>query len=438
MDPAAERAVVLRTIAAPQPECPTCSPPDPPDPETERALSSLSRELDGVVVDALEDLGLRVDPTARGDAGDAPPADSELVERARSSWVLSPRIAYGRGRAIVRIVAVAPGSSVVLTRTEKMRPEELEVKTVLMMRDLVRAGSRRSIEPVSTPRADEEAVVHAARSRGRAVLALNALVLGGYVGFSLQRAGGSDDARLTYPLVALGAGLGLGGSMIVADEWDVGIGDAWYLSAGTWWPAAGVLLIGKDEPERNRFLYGTAAAAGGISLATLSLAFGPMSEGDALVAHSGGAYGLFLGGILDLAVQGRTDGTPTTGMGIGTISGVLLTGTLARLTEAQTPSRVLLVDLAAGLGALTGAAVASPLVFGDDVSSTENRLWLSSIALGTFVGAGLGLLTTSNQPEPRGERASLPCTPFAGVIGQSTAEDGSAVPVTGGGVHGVW
>jgi hypothetical protein len=335
-------------------------------------------------------------------------------------------------------VAVAPGSTVVLSRTEKLRPEEREVKTVLRMRDLVRAGSRRTQEPVSTPRADEDSVVHVARSRGRAVLALNAAVLGGYVGFSLQRAGGSDDARLTYPLIALGAGLGLGGSMIVADEWDVGVGDAWYLSAGMWWPLAGALLIAKDEPERNRYLYGTAAAAGGLSLATLSIAFGPMGEGGALLAHSGGAYGLLLGGIIDLTVQGRTDGTPTTGMGIGTISGVLVTGTLAKLTEAQAPSRILLIDLAAGLGALTGAALASPLVFGEDVTPTQNRIWLSSIALGTFVGAGVGVLTTDNQRESRAKNASLPCTPYVGVVGQSTNADGSGVPVPGAGVHGVW
>jgi hypothetical protein len=264
-------------------------------------------------------------------------------------------------------------------------------------------------------------------------------VLGGYIGFSLQRAGGSDDARLTYPLIALGAGLGLGGSMIVADEWDVGVGDAWYLSAGMWWPAVGALLIAKDESEQNRYLYGTAAALGGLSLATLSLTFGPMGEGDALLAHSGGAYGLLLGGLIDLTVQGKTDGQPTTGMGIGTISGVLVTGTLARLTEGQAASRILLIDLAAGLGALTGAALASPLVFGDDVTATQNRIWLSSIALGTVVGAGVGVLVTDNQPETREKRASLPFTPYVGVVGQTTTFLGeSAVPIPGGGVQGVW
>jgi hypothetical protein len=397
------------------------------------------REIDGVIPESLEDLGLRVDPTSHEGAAESAPSDAELIARAQTAWVISPRLSFGRGRAVVRIVAVAPGSTVIFSRTEELHPEELEVKTVLMMRDLVRAGSRRQTEPVSTPRADEESVVHAARSPGRAVLALNSALLGGYVGFSLQRAGGSDDARLTYPLIALGAGIGLGGSMIVADEWDVGIGDAWYLSAGMWWPTLGTLLIAKDEPEQNRYLYGTAAAAAGVSLATLSLTFGPLGEGEALIAHSGGAYGLFLGGILDLAVQGTTDATPTTGMGIGTISGVLVTGTLARLVEKQAPSRVLLVDLAAGLGGLTGAALGSPLVFGEDVTPTQNRIWLSSIALGTFIGAGVGLFTTtSGQHEPAQKQASLPCLPYVGVVGHSTDANGSSVPVPGGGVQGVW
>jgi hypothetical protein len=435
--PPEERAVVLRTAVQAAPDCATCSPPVLPDAREEREQATLVRDLDGIVLEALEDLGLRVDTTSRDESPSAL-TEAQLTERARTSWVFSPRIATERGHVVLRIVAVAPGSSVLLTRSERLKPEELEVRTVLMMRDLVRAGTAKTLTPVATPHADEDSVVHAARSRGRAVLALNAAVLGGFVGFSLQRAGGSDDARLTYPLIALGAGIGLGGSMIVADEWDVGTGDAWYLSAGTWWPAFGALLIGKDEPDRKKYLYGSAAAAGGLSLATVSLAFGPLTEGDALVAHSGGLFGLALGGIVDLAIQGKTDVTPTTGMGVGTITGVVLTGALARLTDAQPPSRVLFVDLSAGLGALAGAAVASPLVFGNDVTKTRNRLWLSTIALGTFVGGGVGILTTQGQSEPRNRHAALPCAPYFGIVGQSTAADGSVVLVPGGGVRGVW
>jgi len=271
------------------------------------------------------------------------------------------------------------------------------------------------------------------------VLAFNAAVLGGYVGFALQRAGGSTDARLTYPLIALGTGIGLGGSMILADEWDVGLGDAWYLSAGIWWPALGALLVAEDQPDSKRFLYGAGAAAGGLTLAVTSLTFGGMSEGNALVTHSGGAFGVLLGGIADLAVQGRTDVTPTQGMGIGAISGVVAMGTLARFIESQPPSRVLFIDLSAGLGGLAGAAVASPLVFVDPkVSATRNRLWLSSIALGTFVGAGIGLFTTAHGDAAHDAKNGPTIAPYGGVIAVTETRGGGAVPATGVGVQGTF
>src|SRR5262249_3743150 len=161
--------------------------------------------------------------------------------------------------------------------------------------------------------------------------------------------------------------------LIAAEEWDVDVGDAWYLSAGIWWPTIGALLIARDERESRRYLYSAAAGVGGLGLATAAIATGHMSEGDALVAHSGRALGVLRGGVLDLAVQGRTNVTPATGMGIGAISGVVIGGSLVTFTPSQPPSRVLLIDLSAGLGALGGAAVASPLVFGKE-NATRSRL----------------------------------------------------------------
>ena len=86
---------------------------------------------------------------------------------------------------------------------------------------------------------------------GRPVLALNAAVLGGYVGFTIQKASGSADARLVYPLVALGTGLGLGASLLVADEWNITSGDAWYLAAGMWWPAASGFLLAEGYGAKS-------------------------------------------------------------------------------------------------------------------------------------------------------------------------------------------
>ena len=89
--------------------------------------------------------------------------------------------------------------------------------------------------------------------------------------------------------------------------------------------------------------------------------------------------------------------------------------------------------------ALTGAAVSSPLLFGDHVTPMQNRLWLSSIALGTFIGAGIGLFTTASPT--RDERAGhgpAQLSPYVGVVAETVHPDGSRSPVTGAGFRGVW
>jgi hypothetical protein len=263
--------------------------------------------------------------------------------------------------------------------------------------------------------------------------------LGGYIGFTIQRASGSDDERLVYPLTALGAGLGLGSSMLIAEEWDITIGDAWYLSAGMVWPGVSGLLLSQSydvEPEKQ-YLWGLAGGSVGLTLATVSLTFDHMSQGGALMTHSGGVFGLFLGGVAQGIVDGSLDESPNRGMGYGAGVGVLAMGALA--TQIQTtPSRVLLVDLSASLGALTGAAVGSPLLFVDDESSaTRNRVWLSAVALGTVVGAGLGwwLTPVDSAPDDAADATFHPVAlPYAGVVGTSVNGD----PVYGGGVIGDW
>jgi hypothetical protein len=428
-------AIVLHSVT-PVAECPTCPPLHRPESEAERDLATLARQLDGVVVDAAQDLGLSVDVSAGPQTAEST-TDKALADKATTGWVISPRLALDRGLVALRIVAVAPGSKVVLSRSETAKPAELDVKVALMMRDLVGATVRTEVAPPRETAGEPSGVVRAARSPGSAILALNAAVFGGYVGFSLQRATGSHDARLTYPLVALGAGIGLGSSMIVADEWDVGVGDAWYLSAGIWWPALGALLVADSYHESDkRYLYGAGAAAGGLALATTSLSFGAMGEGGALIAHSGGAFGSVLGGITQLAIEGRTDSTPTRGLGFGAISGVVLAGALARVYPNEAASRVILVDLAVGLGGLAGAAVGSPLVFGEDVGPTRNRLWLSGIALGMAGGAIVGLVLFPSAPSKA--RADLSIHPTAGVLDIESDPDGSSRPVSGVGVRGAW
>lgn len=407
-----------------------------------RALTRWARQLDVILGESAQDLGLTLDVSRRSQTVD--PDETALVERATAGWVISPRLSFDGGELELRIVAVAPGSKVVLSRVERVAPKDFEVRAMVMLRDVVQAGRHApaSDAEAAAPRRSPPDTVSHARSEGRAVLALNSAVLGGYIGLSLQRASGSGDPRLTYPLVALGAGIGLGGAMIVADEWDVGLGDAWYLSAGAWWPAATGLLLAEGygvSLASDRYVYGVIGAGAGITLATTALTMKGMGEGGAALAHSGGAFGLLFGGMAELAYHGRLDVTPSRGMGYGAGAGVLVAGALATQVHVAS-SRVLLVDLGATLGGLTGAAAAGPLVFGGATSAAKDRAWLASVAAGTLVGAGVGLFIT----RPRAERqaATRPALgslePWGGVIGESVSPDGRRAPVIGAGATGVW
>jgi hypothetical protein len=346
----------------------------------------------------------------------------------------------------VRIVAVAPGSSVLLTRTLEVDPAELELRAMVMLRDLVQAGRPQAPGLTTSPAVPPEPAPSTlpARSAGRAVLALNTAAFGGYLGYSLHSASGSTDPRLTYPLVALGVGIGLGASMIVADEWDVGLGDAWYLSAGAWWPlAAGMLLAdGYDvEPADDRYAYGLVGAGAGIGLATAALSVRGMGEGGAVLTHSGGALGLVLGGLVELGYEGRTDITPTLVMGYGAAFGVVSAGALATQIPVAA-SRVLFIDLAAALGGLTAAAVSSPLLLvdGDDEQTrrTRERLWLSSVGAGVLAGGVIGYFMTLPSGRADYDSPGWAVLPHGGVIGVSQAPDGSSALAYGLGLRGRW
>lgn len=362
--------------------------------ENAEQLAKFAHQVDAILSEAVQDLGLTLTVS---DRSRALPSDDALLERARESWLISPRVSFEGSALRLRIVAIAPGQTVLRESTQRVTPQALEVRANVMMRDLVRlAGTDRAPQPVLPEAALE---TDAPRSQGRAVLALNSAVVGSYVGFSLQHASGSADTRLTYPLVALGAGIGLGASMLVADEWDITLGDAWFLSAGAWWPIASGVLLAKsyNVQDEDRYVYGLVAASAGVSLGAAALSLRPMSEGGAVLAHSGGAAGSLIGGLAEMAYRGSTKLTPVRGIGYGAGIGVLAAGALATQVRV-TSSRVLLIDLAASLGALTGAAAASPLLLVREKESAErNRFWLASIAAGTVIGGGIGWFSTRGQ-----------------------------------------
>ena len=413
-------------------------------------LAQYARELDMLLRDTTQDLGFSVGLTQGGriDASDA--TERGLVERARTSeqWQISPRIELDGSSLIVRLVVVPAGSEHAFVRSEVTTPENYQLRAVVMLRDLIRAGSGSPGPNASGVSRDGMApggdrIGPKKRSEGRAILAVNAAIFGGYVGYALQKSSGSDDARLTYPLLALGSGVGLGGSLIIAEEWDVGVGDAWYMSAGVVWPTVGGLLLARGrnvQPESDRYSWGLAGGLGGLTLASVSLTFAGMADGGAAVAHSGGMLGIGLGAGTELAIRGTTSETPYEGMGYGAIAGVVLGGIIGRGVE-ESASRVLMVDVGAGLGGLSFAAVASPLLIGDDVSETRQRAW-SILTLSGAVAGGVVAYWVTDEPTPsHGLNEPLPLWygyPVAGIIGEGRADDGSTAPAYGVGWAGAF
>jgi len=406
----------------------------------EPGLFARAQELDATLRDAVEDLGFVLDVV---DPGPSPGhmRDEDIVARAaRDAWVVSARLEpAGSSSYVLRIVTAPRNSKQLRVRVETVKTEDIPVRGLVMLRDLL---SSPSAPPA--PANDEARCLGCAslenvntaglRSPGRAVLAVNGAVFGGYVAYSLQRSSGSTDPRVLYPLLALGTGLGLATTLLASDEWDLSTGDAWFLSAGAWWGAAAGVLVynGVTGPTTDQYAYGVASGLGGAALATFALTRKRMDEGNALLTHSGGALGLFVGGLVDLAWRGTTSVTPYTGAGYGAAVGVVGAGALATIVKVS-PSRVLLVDMGAGIGGLAGAAAGSPLVFGN-VTAEKNRLFLAATLGGTLGGGFLAWMLTRETPA---RSAWLPGAPVAGVIGQSATATG-AVPAYGIGWAGTF
>jgi hypothetical protein len=231
--------------------------------------------------------------------------------------------------------------------------------------------------------------------------------------------------------------------MIVADEWDVSVGEALYLNAGISWPTASGLLLARAyriSPSTDRYVYGLGGALAGITLATFASNLTELDEGDAAIAHSGGAMGLLLGSLVDMTIASDTEHVPWHGMGYGSGIGVLVGGIAATQLHLSS-SRVTFIDMAAGLGALGGAAAASPLLFADDniVSDNRQRLWLGAIGVSTLVGGALGVYLTrhmtTEEPSRFGLRSIVPYTNIGPSVSPTGATHGTNITA---GVQGIF
>ncbi|MEI7891859.1 MAG: hypothetical protein WCI05_02140 [Myxococcales bacterium] len=407
--------------------------------DTEKALGTRAQELDTTLRDAIQDLGFTLYVAEAGPSG-TQARDTEILARAArggrgGTWVVSPRIEQVHSNTyLLRMVVSPPRSQELRVRVETVAAANLSVRALVMLRQLLRPESAAAraeaparVEPIAS-------TVERPRSAGRAILAINAAAFGGALAYRMQRASGSDDPRVLYPLLTLGTGVGIASALLVSEEWDVTPGNAWFLAAGAWWGAsAGILVAGGQhvEPSEDRYGWGAAGGFLGVGLATVALVGYRMEDGEAVLAHSGGAVGMLFGGLGELAFRGATDRTPQTGMGYGAAIGLVSAGFLATRVRTS-PSRVLLVDLGVGLGALAGAAAASPLVF-DQPTEGRTSAWLGVTLGGAVAGGAVSWwLTRSMTAEGRAHRGA----PIVGVIGQSATPWGT-VPAYGLGYSGV-
>jgi hypothetical protein len=404
--------------------------------DADEALAADAATVDRLVIATLQDLGFAIDVGAHD-----PVADHAMAALARSAdkLIVRPTLRRLDGHYELTMTAAHPGSSVLRVRSVKVSPAELQLKAVVILRDVATAEP----PPAPAPSRDKAPAAAPSRGDGRAVLAVNGTVFGGFLGYSIQRSSGSDDPRLLYPLMAVGSGVGLGAAILASDEWNVGSGEAWFLTAGTWWPTAAAHLIhvgrfGDSTVPDEQWTFGLIGSVAGLTLSTALVLDHGMGDGGAVLAHSGGATGMVIGGLIDMGVSGIHDAFPLAGMGYGAAGGWLAASSLAVLWE-PTAGDVFLVDLGLLLGGLAGASAASPLLF-DEPEPDKTRGWVGATGGGLLLGGTLALIflpdedTTTQGASP----AWWPLVPAPSVVGLPPTL--GEVPAAGYGLrwHGAW
>jgi hypothetical protein len=284
----------------------------------DKDLAPLAASLDEALADAVRDLGLSpISPQAtRTSMRDAMAVHVSLDPVSPGVVLLRMRVGDGE-------------------HEERVAQGDVVVRAVALLRDLTRAAP---LPPPPTPLPTAGKTLS-----GRITLMATSAAFGALVGFSIQKASGSNDPRLLVPLTVAGAGIGLGASYLASGEWEVGPADAWYFAAGTWWPtAAGHLLFqgrfAATRQDRDRWVFGLLGGGVGGTLSILGLALHPMSDAGAIVANAGGAGGLGLGGLIELAVRHSAKEAPYSGMGYGAALGWLAGAAVALHLKPKRPT----------------------------------------------------------------------------------------------------
>jgi len=396
-------------------------------------LATVAASLDALLADTARDLGLTVAGAATGPAASD---DAALLERARAAHaiVLLPSLRAAPGGDLeLRLELAAPGAGAVEKSLARISRTDLEVRAVVLFRDLVRAPAP---APAPPPPPAGPARAPGSTLAGRATLMANATAFGGLFGFSIERGSGGTDPRLLVPLTLVGAGIGLGASYLASGEWEVRSGDAWYFAAGAWWPTLAGHLIFQGRfadlrADSDRWVFGLLGGGVGATIATLGLALHPMSDGDAALANSGGGLGLALGALVEVAATGDARQVPFSGMGYGAGLGWLAAAALA-VHIHPAPLHVAAVDAGAALGGLAGAAIGSPLLLGN-ASADRQRAWAAVTAGSALAGGVVAGVVARPRLGAVGGRAAG--QPIFGVLGESSVGARSA-PILGVGYSG--
>lgn len=402
---------------------------------TERRLDELTSTLRG----AASELGYEVELSPWEPP--LPEDDAELLEfaeRDHVTYVVSALEPRGHGYRL-RVAMATPGRPELRVRYADVGMADVPAKGLVLLRALLRQSEREANRAVLSLPVDAAHVSSPATPNelriGRSILAANAGVLGALTGFAVQRASGSDDPRVLFPLLALGAGTGLAGGLIVADEFELDANQALFLASGAWWGVGSGLLVanGRDvEPFSDRYLYGIGGGVVGTALSAAWMARRRMDSSGLVLENSGAVMGLALGGLTESFLRAETTDWPRTGGGIGAVAGLALAAGTASFVRLPT-GRILLVDLGASVGGLAGAALASPLVF-QDVTDAKARGFFAAAAGGMVAGGALTWWLTRKDKGPNlGMFENV--TPTLGVIGSSATREGS-VPAWGFGFAG--
>lgn len=392
--------------------------------------------LETVLADAATDLGLVLDErpavVESGGATDTRWEDA-IVTPSPGRVSLGAALESKDERWFVRIILVRDDGTTHSVRTE-VGEADYEVQTI---RALAMLADVRATPVAAAATGERAAPVKRDVSHGRATLATTGAVLGGYFGFALENAGGDVDTRLVYPLVALGAGVGLASALIIAEEWPMDRPSAWYISGGgLWLTLSGVLIAGEQDLKHptDRYPYGLIGTVAGLGISSYMVSQREISEAEAIFSQSGALFGTIAGGLAQELIEPGNGAFPKLGVGIGAGGGWLLAsmGT-AHLMPGLTSSRVLFADLGGFLGTLVGAAAASPTVVTQGQPKAENsRVFfgasLAGLAVGSVVGYWLGghveegdtdLMSVSLRADTL--PSTLPSTPFESRLPAATA-----------------